>query len=486
MNYTLSINLRLLTYSLILSQIPIFAKESKPNIVVVFTDDQGYEDLSCFGSKNIKTPNIDALAANGIKMTSFYVSASVSTPSRAAILTGKYHVNVNMSGHVGVLYPDTPTGISKDECTIPKVLKTAGYKSALIDKWHLGHTPDHLPTALGYDYYYGVPFSNSMWLPKGVDYAKDLKITNNQTLEQVKLAEGKRDKKFKNKVPLMRNTSVIEYPAVQSTLTERYFDEAIGFIKKSREQEKPFFVFIAPNMPHIPLFATQKFVDRNSTLYAAAVDEIDHNIGRLVSFLKENKLFEDTIIVFTSDNGPWLSQKKNGGSAYPLRNGKFTCFEGGHRVPCVLSYPGKIKEGFEFDGIVSSIDLLPTFAEIAGADIPEGIDGISQKKLFTRESKESARDVFLYYSRALKLCGIRYKDKKVLFQQHMPKEALEIEDARYATPPYPIEMFDMSKDIAEKKDISKENPELVKKLIAMAKELDSKRPKPAGDSQSEK
>ena len=155
--------------------------------------------MSCFGSKNIKTPNIDALAANGIKMTSFYVSASVSTPSRAAILTGKYHVNVNMSGLVGVLYPDTPTGISKDECTIPKVLKTAGYKSALIGKWHLGHTPDHLPTALGYDYYYGVPFSNSMWLPKGVDYAKDLKSQTTKLWNKLNLRRASETRNLKIK-----------------------------------------------------------------------------------------------------------------------------------------------------------------------------------------------------------------------------------------------------------------------------------------------
>ena len=433
----------------------------KPNFIIIFLDDQGYQDLGCFGSPNIKTPNIDQMAKDGMRFTDFYSAASVCTPSRAALMTGCYPERV---GNLGVLFPRNNIGLNPEETTIAKMLKPLGYATACVGKWHLGHLKEFLPTSHGFDSYYGIPYSNDMTIAANMKLAKAIVLRENQTLETLK-------KPKRNLVPLMRNEEVIEYPADQNTLTKRYTREAISFIKKSKGEGKNFFLYMPHTMPHIPLYASPEFEGKSDAgLYGDCVQEVDWSVGEIVKTLKSEGLDKKTFVVYTSDNGPWnLSGNKTckvkgnknrrvGGSALPLRGWKFQKFEGGMREPTVMCWPGRIPAGKVCSELAGTIDILPTIAALSGAKLPEKkIDGKDITPLIEgRPGAKTPHEAYFYRTKGVRSGNWKFIDNK---------------------------LYDLSKDISESKNVAEENPEVtarLKKLLAEHKEEMSKEKRPCG------
>ena len=419
-------------------------KEEKPNFIVIFTDDQGYNDLGCFGSKTIKTPNIDQMAAQGRKFTSFYVPCSVCSPSRAALLTGCYPKRIGMHKHV--LFPRTAHGLNSSEHTIADHLKSLGYATACVGKWHLGHHNETLPTANGFDSYYGIPYSNDMNHP-------DNKNKPHNSSDELWLDQESAITLWNT--PLMRNQEIIEVPVDQRTVTRRYTDEAIEFVTNNKD--KPFFLYLPHSMPHIPLYVPEDVYDKDpQNAYKCVIEHIDAEVGRLVQTVRDLGLSEKTYIVYTSDNGPWLRFKNHGGSADPLRAGKSTTFEGGQRVPCIMWAPGRIPAGTSTDAFTSTLDLLPTFAALTKTELPETkIDGLDISKTLT--SNESPRDELIYYSPNGKLEGIRQGNWKYL--ELPPKKKKEQSNPK----PQKL-LFNLADDIGEQNNLFDSKPGLVAKL----------------------
>ena len=418
----------------------------KPNIVLIFTDDQGYQDVGCFGSPNIETPNLDQMAAEGMRMTSFYSMAPICSASRAGLLTGCYPPRV---GTTGVYFPHHDVGLNPDEVTIAEVLRDVGYATACVGKSHLGHHPVFLPTIQGFDRYFRIPYSNDMDKKKGQKNDLDTAWKN-------------RDYSKWN-VPLMRNTEIIERPANQTTLTKRYTEEAIKFIRESKDQ--PFFLYMPQTMPHIPLFASPEFYTGDpKDAYKACIEEIDWSVGKVMSTLKELGLDDNTIVVYTSDNGPWLNLKPphHGGSALPLRKGKFTTFEGGMRVPAIFRMPGKIKAG-ESDEVAAAFDLLPTFASLAGAklDAARTIDGENIWPLLSGATKSSPHDEFYYFRGGGKLEAVRRGKWKL----HLERGRGQGEKRKVTSP---AALCDLSNDISESNNLASLNEDLVQDLAKTA------------------
>lgn len=382
----------------------IAAIESLPNFIIILTDDQGYNDLGCFGSPLIKTPHLDRMAAEGTRFTDFYVASSVCSASRASLLTGCYSARVNVSG---AFFPGQKLGLHPDEITIAEVLKTRGYTTAAIGKWHLGEEKEFLPTAQGFDEYYGVPYSNDMFIGPNQEIADDAVFREGFDLEKVKEAQrfvaphvdARKPiwaSDLKAKVPLFEGAKIVEFPADQATLTRRYFDRAMRVIDQTGEQ--PFFIYLTPAMPHVPLFASPQFKGKSAGgLYGDTIEEIDWHVGRLLDHLKKKGLDQNTVVIFTSDNGPLLTHGENGGSAFPLRDGKWTTYEGGMRVPMIAWGPDHVAEGKTCSEVASTIDLLPTLATLAGADIPQDriIDGRDIRPLLEGHRGDS-KTVFFY------------------------------------------------------------------------------------------
>lgn len=309
------------------------AETARPNFIVIFTDDQGYADLGCFGSENIKTPHIDRMAQEGRRFTSFMVASSVCTPSRVALMTGCYPKRIGMEKHV--IFPANNHGMHQDEVTIADMLKTAGYATACIGKWHLGHRKPFLPTRQGFDSYFGIPYSNDMKHPdnKGKPWGQWDKSWN-EPKEMVK----------KWGTPLMQDEEIIELPCDQRTITRRYTDRAIEFVKANRN--RPFFLYLPHSMPHLPLFVPDDVRDPNvKNAYKNTIEHIDAETGRLLKTVRDLGLEKNTYVIFTSDNGPWIKFKHHAGKATPLRGGKAQHTEGGQRVPCVMWAPGRIPAG---------------------------------------------------------------------------------------------------------------------------------------------
>ncbi|MGE5608315.1 MAG: sulfatase [Bacillota bacterium] len=426
-----------------------------PNFIVVFCDDLGYADVACFGAQGFKTPNLDRMAAEGMKFTDFYAAAPVCSASRAALMTGCYPARV---GITGVLFPDSKVGLSPSEITIATMLKQAGYATACVGKWHLGHKPPFLPVHHGFDSYFGIPYSNDMSIDPAAKIANDAKLRQGMTVERIRSEKPKKDW-----VPLMRQDEVIEYPVDQTQLTRRYTQEATRFIAANKD--KPFFLYLAHSMPHVPLAVSKQFKDSSQHgLYGDVIQEIDWSVGQILQTLAELGLDKNTLVIFTSDNGPWLAMNANGGHADPLRDGKFTRYEGGFREPCIMRWPGRIPAGKTCSEIASTIDILPTFAALAGAPIPADriIDGKDIFPLMTANpGVTTPHEVFFYEKTAIR--SGKWKLYKPGKYQETHRNALgkyTNRDVEYEKP----RLFDLESDIAETKDQADQHPEIVKRL----------------------
>ena len=410
------------------------AADRPPNVVIIFTDDQGYGDLSCYGNPTIHTPHLDAMANQGMKLSNFYVASPVCSPSRAALLTGCYPKRVGMHHHV--IFPQYDYGLNTDEVTIADMLKPLGYATMCIGKWHLGHRPGLLPTDQGFDEFFGVPYSNDM-----STFHRGLK-TN-----------------YKYNLPLLHNKEILEWEPDQHQLTQRYTEQATRFIKENKD--KPFFLYLPHSMPHIPIYASKDFEGKSPRgLYGDVIQEIDWSVGQVLKAIKDAGVDDNTLVIFTSDNGPWKPHKQNGGSAGPLRGGKGTNYEGGQREPCIVRWPGHVPAGTVGQGLTRSIDILPTIAELTGAKLPDHkIDGGSIADLLLgKPDAKPASDVFLYYTSNGELAGIRKGDMKLLFAGKEAKGG-----------PY---LYNVAVDISEEWDLAQQHPEMIEELKALAIELD--------------
>ncbi|MDB4654218.1 sulfatase [Rubripirellula sp.] len=438
------------------------AQASDPNFVIIFADDQGYGDLSCFGSETIKTPNVDRLAEEGRKFTSFMVASPVCTPSRAALLTGCYPKRVGMHQHV--LFPTSTKGLNPSEHTIADHLKSQGYATACFGKWHLGHHPEVLPTSNGFDTYLGIPYSNDMnhpdnkGKPQGGAAGMDI------------LWKDPESTLTKWKTPLIKDEEIIELPVDQRTVTRRYTQNAIDFIKKHRDES--FFVYLPHSMPHIPLYVPDDVRDPNPlNAYINVIEHIDSEVGRLLNTLDELKLSDNTYVIYTTDNGPWLTFKHHGGSAGPLREGKGTTFEGGQRVPCLIRGPG-IPAGTVCDELTGTIDVLPTIAALTNKPLPKQnkIDGIDVSKLWMGKTEQSPRNEFVHYTSQGNLEGLRQGNWKLLVKK--PRQRRNQKNAAAAKAKPQVMLFDLGKDIGEQNNLASEHPEIVDRLQQRMKQLD--------------
>ena len=448
----------LFTFSLVGISLQLHSQtveSSKPNFIIIFADDLGYGDLGVYGHPSIKTPHLDLMATEGQKWTNFYSAASVCTPSRASILTGRLSVRNGMASHKRrVLFPDSKFGLPASEITLAEQLKLNGYQTACIGKWHLGHKKAYLPTNHGFDYYFGIPYSNDMDREHHLDWPDYWK----QPDSLIKTEHFN--------VPLMRNAEITERPANQHTISKRYTEEAISFIKENKES--PFFIYLAHSMPHIPLFVSKEFEGRSSRgLYGDVIEEIDRGVGDILAALRKEGLEKSTIVVFTSDNGPWVTFKQNGGSPGPFRAGKGTTWEGGMRVPGIFWGPGIIKPGTVHD-IGSIMDLFPTFISMAGLELPADrvIDGVDISN--TLSQGHPAERKILFYYRGTDIYAVRYGD----FKAHFITEGEYGEFGPKEIHKTPI-LYNISKDPGETMDVSRNHPQIlvdIDKIVKLHKE----------------
>ena len=414
-----------------------FAGDSSPqlpNFVLLLADDLGYGDLSCYGSGDIQTPNLDRMAKEGAQLDEFYAFPTC-TPSRAALLTGRYPLR---SGLTRVLAPREHFGLSDTEITLGQALEKRGYATACIGKWHLGDMPRYTPNRHGFQYFYGLHYSNDMTLPV-VDWPP---------------------------VRLFRNEKVIESPAHQSTLTKRYTEEAIGFI--DRNKNRPFFLYLPYTMPHIPLAASTDFRGKSAYgLYGDAVDEIDWSVGQILTSLKTLGIDQNTITVFTSDNGPAIRTElvARAGSAGAFRGGKGTTWEGGTRVPCIVRWPGHVPSGLKLNGIASLMDIFPTFIELANGALPSDrvIDGKSLVPFLEGKAPSPEREFFYYSGR--RLFAVRDAEWKLHFIERKRGPKGHLSTPVYCHPP---QLYNLLKDPEERQELASEHPEIVERLSRIA------------------
>ncbi len=399
---------------------------STPNIVFIFTDDLGYGDIGCFGATDIKTPHIDRIANEGIKFTSFLSASPVCSPSRAGLLTGRMPQRMGINA---VFFPESFTGMDPGEITFAEILKEKGYRTAALGKWHLGHMERFLPLNQGFDQYFGIPYSNDM---ESVVYLRDNKVES--------------------------------FEVDQTYTTQKYTEEALTFIDKA--SNSPFLLYLAHNQPHVPIYASPDFRGKSERgLYGDVIQEIDWSVGQVLAKLEEKGILENTMIVFSSDNGPWLVMEDHGGSAGSLREGKQYTFEGGVRVPTVVMWKGKIAPGQVYEDLATQMDWFPTFCKIVGAEIPQDreIDGKDLSAVLF-ENGERAGDTFLYYMLSDQR-GYREGDWKI----KLPYAGYEGSRGMKAVAPHDTLLFNLKNDPGEKTNLAGGNPE---KLAQMMRAMD--------------
>jgi arylsulfatase A len=424
---------------------PLLAADRPPNVVIIFNDDMAYGDIGCFGAEGYETPHIDQLANTGRRFTNFYVSQAVCSASRTSLLTGCYNVRL---GILGALGPGAKIGISEEEMTLGELVKQQGYATAAIGKWHLGHHEKFLPMQHGFDEYYGLPYSNDMW-------------PSHPTMKSFPA------------LPLIEGNQIVDADVTgddQTHLTTDYTNKATDFIE--RNHEKPFLLYLAHSMPHVPLFVSDKFKGHSKRgLFGDVIEEIDWSVGQVIGKLKQHNLIENTLVIFTSDNGPWLLYGDHAGSAKPLREGKGTMWDGGCRVPCVMSWPGKIPAGTSCDELAATIDILPTIARLTGAQLPaHKIDGLDISSLMFDDGAKTPHESYLmYYGEGLH--AIRSGDWKLHFPHGYisivtpGKDGLPGKQVNRQTG---VELYNLKDDVSESTDVSKDHPEIVERLTKLA------------------
>ncbi len=427
----------------------IRAAPTKPNFVVILIDDMGYGDIGPFNSKLNRTPNLDRMAAEGMKLTSFY-AAPVCTPSRAQMMTGCYAKRVSLPR---VLGPVAPIGLSTNEHTIAMLLKEQGYATMAVGKWHLGDQPDFLPTKRGFDHYLGLPYSNDMG--------------GHTNVNAKKVAEGKPPTP---PLPLLRDQKVIEAPVNLDTITARYTDEAVKFITDNKDH--PFFLYLPHTAVHVPLHPGAAFKGKSANgTYGDWVEEVDWSVGRVLDTLRDLKLTDRTLVLFTSDNGPWLTQGTNAGSAAPLHGGKATTWEGGMREPTIAWWPGQIPAHTQCDAMTSELDVLPTLVKLAGAQVPTDrkIDGLDIWPILSGQSKTSPHEALFYFN-ALKLEAVRSGPWKLAIAPQgtgMPPDAAT--PVKHTGP----RLYNLDTDISELTDVAAQHPDIVEQLQKYIHQMDA-------------
>jgi arylsulfatase A-like enzyme len=424
---------------------PLLAQRRRPNLVLIFADDLGYGDLSCYGHPIIRTPNLDRLAAEGMRFTQYYSANPLCSPSRASLMTGRLHVRTGVNR---VLFPDSTGGLPESEITVAQALKPLGYATCCVGKWHLGHLPRYLPTTRGFDHYFGIPYSNDMSLSQwpaaygGAPGAPQLQ--RYRTLPEI---------------PLMRDAKVIESNPDQSQLTSRYTAEACAFIRDSAKKRQPFFLYFPHTFPHVPLYAGAAFKGRSKRgIYGDAVEELDHSVGEVLKTLRESRAGENTLVLFTSDNGPAKMEhpgrEGTGGSAGLLRDFKGTTWEGGVREPFIAHWPGRIRAGQITHAFAEAYDVFPTLLAAAGGNLPAGreYDGVDLGAVLFRG--EPGREPLHFYYAVDQVRGVRKGPWKLHLVQR-PKTGQS------------TELYNLEQDPSERFDLAARFPQRVHELSAL-------------------
>jgi arylsulfatase A-like enzyme len=422
---------------------------ASPNVVLIFTDDQAYGDLGCYGGQHVVTPNLDRLATQGMRFTDFYVAQAVCGASRAALLSGCYPNRIGIQGAPG---PSAKFGISDNELLLSEVLKSKGYATAAVGKWHLGHHKRFLPKQHGFDSYFGLPYSNDMWPfhPEGAQFP-DLPLIEGDTIINPKVTS-----------------------ADQTQLTKQYTQHAVEFIRQNRE--KPFFLYLAHSMPHVPLHASESFQGKTGKgLFADVIAEVDDSVGQVLATLDELHLADNTLVIFTTDNGPWQSYGNHAGSAGPLREGKGTTFDGGVRVPCLMRWPGQIPQAAVCRELAATIDIVPTIAGLVGAKLSaHPIDGRDIWPLMTGDpDAKTPHESYLYYW-GNELQAIR----SGRFKLHFPHSYRSLtgtpgrdgKPGGYSEQKIGLALYDLEADIGERDDVQAQHPDVVARLQKLAEQ----------------
>ncbi len=462
-NFQIMVRTFIFCWLVLLTQNGVAQKKPFPNIIIILADDLGYADVQGYGA-TYPTPNIYKLQQEGMKFTSFYSQPQCS-PSRAALMTGCYPQRVGIPWVVGPEGPDWTrdkyfVGLNPDEATLPEILKAKGYATACIGKWHLGHHKEHLPVNHGFDTYFGLPYSNDMWPPNG-PYPE---------------------------LPMVEGDKVIETNPDQTQLVSRYTEKAVSFI--NAHKSSPFFLYVAHSMPHVPLFVSERYKGKSGKgLFADVIEEIDWSTGEILNAVEKNDLDENTIVIFTSDNGPWLPYGNHAGSAGPFREGKGTTFEGGVRVPFIIRWPQYIKKASVCASPAALFDLLPTVVQIVGAKYPSNaIDGKSLLPFWLGVPSKDIRDVH-YYFQGNELQAVRKGKWKLHLPhayEHVTATGNDGQRGQAETRQIELSLFDLETDMGEQNNLAAGNPKVVNELTALAEKFKaelSAHTRPAGRSE---